>query len=320
MREVAYSVLNTAKSVGSMNKQSNVGLVIDWGFHKMDGWTVAQSPFLVEALITEFEPVILPSQRAYEKHEQMLDYVLSFEPGWSAPKIDYNNRSDHAIGIITSDPHNKTDWFADYIRDNDIEYIFSPYYHPFLAHFPDISEDRIVHLPWAVPERFMIDPDDIVYRGQEKIHIFGATGSDIYEVRDWCREFPFVINHTNSGAQNKVMDHEEYYKWCQKFDATIAAGTTIGRLKYVFAKYFEIPAAGSLLFAQENPDLPLLGLSSDNCILFTKDNFPEKVDNYHDDPEQYLERRRRGCELMHERHTINDRVNKIHRCLFESNE
>lgn len=294
-----------------LQKKSDTGLVLDWRFHRQNRWVSAQSAFLVNAIIEAFDPVIITSQLDYEWHKGHLKKIIAMEPGWAAPKIRYDRRQSHLIGVFASDPHNKTGWFQQYVEENGIRYVFSYYYHPFLHHFPKFDPQRLVHMPWAVPDEFICDAETIAYLGQRVLHIFGGAKSEAYEVRNWCRGFPFVEDHRNSGVENKTMDDSQYFLWLRQFDAVIAAGSLSPKYRLVTPKYFEIPAAGSLLFAQYCEDLELLGFNPDNAVIFDRSDFEDQALEYLKNPESYLGRRKQGCRLVAERHKISDRVQRI---------
>jgi len=292
-------------------KDSDYGLVINYRYHKQNKWVCAQTHYLIEALISEFDPIIITSQLMYEIHKHKLQFIISLEPGWGAPKIKYDRKQHHIIGIFVSDPHNKTDWLENYVNANNVSFVFSYYYHPFLHHFPSFDRDRLIHVPWAVPDEFVNIPPQITYNGQQKIQIFGASNGEAYDVRNWCRQFPFVDGHTNSGCENKVMSDRDYFLWLQQYDAIIAAGSLSKKYQLVTPKYFEIAAAGSLLFAQYCDDLELLGFNRENCIIFDQGSFETLAMDYLNNPEIYLDIRIRGNNLIRDKHKISDRIGQI---------
>ncbi|MCM3905989.1 MAG: glycosyltransferase [Pyrinomonadaceae bacterium] len=86
--------------------------------------------------------------------------------------------------------------------------------------------------------------------------------------------------------------------------------------KYVVAKYFEIPATGALLFADEAVTGPLkeLGfIENSHYLPVSKENLEEKVQYILDERnhEELDEIRRRGQELVWERHKTVDRARQI---------
>lgn len=86
--------------------------------------------------------------------------------------------------------------------------------------------------------------------------------------------------------------------------------------KYVVAKYFEIPATGALLFADDAVSGPLkeLGFIENRHYLpVSKENLEERVQYILDkrNHEELDEIRRRGQELVRERHKTSDRARQI---------
>ena len=86
--------------------------------------------------------------------------------------------------------------------------------------------------------------------------------------------------------------------------------------KYVVAKYFEIPATGALLFADDTVSGPLkeLGFIENRHYLpVSKENLEERVQYILDkrNHEELDEIRRRGQELVRERHKTSDRARQI---------
>jgi spore maturation protein CgeB len=164
-------------------------------------------------------------------------------------------------------------------------------------------------MPWSIPEQF-IAKEEITCNGNE-VAIFGGRASKAYDIRNWCRERACVTNYENSGVENKKMSDAEYFRWLGGFDAVVAAGSSLAKYDLVTPKYFEIAAAGALLFAQDCKDLEILGFDDTNCIRFTKESFEEKVRKYQSCPEAYLEVRKRGRDLIRDRHTIGRKLERI---------
>jgi spore maturation protein CgeB len=83
-------------------------------------------------------------------------------------------------------------------------------------------------------------------------------------------------------------------------------------------KYFEIPATGALLFAQETDDLNRLGFKDmDNCVVFNRRNFVKKVQDYLAAPERYLTIRERGKELIGTTHSLSVRLDLLEEHVLE---
>lgn len=313
MNHLRYTKANIWKELHQYDNDSAYGLVLNWGLHKRDHWTAAWYPFFVNRFIERFNPQIITSQRSYERKADDLKYLFAFgSRNKKGPTLKYDTDLDQTVLLFVSDPHNRSEFLEHYIKDNEINRVVSPYYHPVLHHLPSLNEERLEQFPWPVPKEFVIDPEEIEYRGDDVLRVSGAGGSEAYKIRDWVREQPMVKGYQNSGTQNKVMSNKEYYEWLRNFDCQVAAGSLKNRWQYVVPKYYEIAAGGSLLFAQYCRDLERVGFDKSNSVIFhSREEFTKKAETYLENPESYLDRRRRGAELIAERHTIANRLDQI---------
>ena len=294
---------------------SQFGLVVDWKFHRRDGWVSIFAPNLVEAILKEFDPYIISSQRDYELCKKRVKYIVSMEPGWAAPKIIYDHRVDHVVAVMASDPHNKKEWLGEYVSANGIDYVLSQYRSPFFYHFPDFPPEKFVHFPWAVPDRFLSTHEITCRKGD--LAIFGAAAGDAYDVRNWCRQHPLVKDYRYSGVENKDLSNVRFFKWLQTLDAVVAAGSSQPVYNLVTPKYFEIAASSALLVGQECADLPSLGFNEGNMLIFTKDNFAELAEDYTRNPERYLPVREMGRQLIAGRHLVSHRLKQLKELFLE---
>jgi hypothetical protein len=294
--------------------KGDFGLVLDWAFHASNGWCSAVFPYLAEALIAKYRPVIISSQADYDRHKHRLGRILSMEPGWAAPHIKYDTSVRAIKAVFYSDPQYHAATRQAYLEDNDFTYVFSLYKQPFFRHFPTYPKERFVHMTWAIPDEFVSD-EPLSVRGDE-VAIFGAKGAASYDVRDWCREQPGVTSYANSGVQNKKMTDAEFFAWMRGFDAVVCAGSSDPDYDMVFPKYFEVAAAGTLLFAHRCKDLPDLGFTEENCVIFDKADFNDKLKAYKADPAAYLPIREAGRRLIRERHTLSRRLAEIHEVFY----
>jgi hypothetical protein len=292
-----------------------LALVVDRDFHEQRRWVVFQTYHLLEALRKKLNGVFISSQGEYDEHKEEISSVYACFPGWGAPKIRYDNSIPHTKGIILSDPHGKAqkDWLADYVQDEEFDYLFGYYYYPSLYHFPHFR-NKLLHFPWAIPDHYLIPEPKL--HNNNFITIHGAVSHDAYECRRWCREFPFVRANNNSGCENSVFSEAEYFKWLEQFDAVIAAGSTANEYQLVTPKYFEIMSSGALLFAQNCKDLEMLGFNEKSCVPFTKKDFKIKAEKYLSNPELYLEIRKEGQNIIKNRHLISHRVRDFSKALF----
>lgn len=292
---------------------SDVGLVIDWKFHRQNRWVSIFMPQLVRSFVDKFSPHIISSQLEYDLLKKKLKLIISMEPGWAAPRIKYDGKMEHVICVVVSDPHNKTEWFADYVWKNGFDYVLSLYRSPFFHHFPNFPQEKFIHFPWAVPDAF-ISESPLNVRLTD-VAIFGGKNSDAYDVRNWCRQQKGVQDFYFSGVENKILSNASYFDWLGKLDAAIAAGSSLPKYDLVTPKYFEIPAAGALLFGQSCQDLCELGFNDENAIVFQQGDFLDQLHKYKKAPESFLPMRYRCRELIRSRHKVSDRIKQLEKLM-----
>lgn len=292
--------------VENFKNNTNIALVINWNFHKKNKWVSITMPYFVNSFIKEFNPIIISSQLEYALFKNKIKYIVSMEPGWAAPKIRYDKKRKHIIGMFVSDPHNKIDWFQDYIVNNKITYVFSQYYSPFFYHFPSFPKEKFIHFPWAVPDELVPTGDINLHKSD--IMIFGGKASNAYDVRNWCREQSHIVSFENSGVENKKLSNKGYFEWISTFDAIIAAGSSDPMYDLVTPKYFEIASVGALVIGQNCKDLEILGFNETNMLIFNKDNFNIKIKQYLKNKEDYFEIRNNGKNLILKRHLVSHRI------------
>lgn len=298
------------------SSNTRFALIINWKFHKQNKWVSALTPYIVDAIIKEFNPIIISSQLKYNLVKNKLKYIISMEPGWAAPRIEYDRKIDCEKAVFYSDPHYEPEQRFKYFMDNHFDFVFSYYKSPFFRHFKNFPEDKFVHMPWAIPND-LISKHQISNRNNDVV-IFGAQHSEAYDIRNWCRMQNSVIAYDNSGVENKKMTDKEYFSWLAQFDAIVAAGSSNPDYNLVTPKYFEIASSGALLIGQYCNDLEDLGFNNTNSLLFSKEDFTEKVNYYKVNPDKFLNIRRAGRKIIEERHKVSDRI-KLMKRVFEIN-
>jgi FkbM family methyltransferase len=303
--------------------KARLGLVLDKRFHQEGRWVSALTPRLVEALQSRFDCCWIENQRDYEAQLGDLDALLSMEPGWAAPRLDFARTAQLRAKlasipsyIMYSDPHDNA-WREDYFLNSGLGFVLAYFWSPTFYHFRRLPPGRVVHFPWSIPDDWLSD-EPVRFRGQTQLLCFGAAQHEAYAVRNWCRGFPFVASAPNSGVENKVVSDADYLGWLASHDAAIAAGTDDPRYRLTVPKYFEIAAAGSLLFAQETDDLARLGFEhSKNCIVFNRANFEALATDYLAHPADYLDIRAAGRELIRSRHRMSMRLDLLEQHIEE---
>lgn len=262
---------------------------------------------LTRQLVRRLRPTLLRSATELWYKRKSLDVLLSFEPGWSAPKISSAYGLPYAIRC--SDPHNKVDWLESYVARTQVSVILSPYPESMAHHFPRLAE-RVIDFPWSVPENW-IHSGDILVHGTG-IAIQGASGHPLYALRDWCRRFDFIRDHRVGGSFNLAHREHEYFRWMSRQDAFVVATSEQHPWSlHAVAKFVEVPAAGCLLIAQDSPRVRALGFDESNAVLFRRDDFEAQCRRVLEAPSAYLEHRRRGRDLVRARFTTEHRVDQL---------
>lgn len=107
------------------------------------------------------------------------------------------------------------------------------------------------------------------------------------------------------GTCSKII-RSEYAKLLNSFFCAVTSGLIFN---YAVAKYFEIPATGSLLIANETEDSIKAGLiSNEHFVPITKDNAQQQIYDCLDNYEAYQHIRRQGMEYVRANHSVNNRA------------
>lgn len=179
---------------------------------------------------------------------------------------------------------------------------------------------KVVWVPHSASPDFMVPYNP---NPENAIFVSGATGN-YYPLRDRMKAL------SQAGAYAIVcQDHPGYYTgydydrneavgrgYAIKINQYRAGFTDSSKFHYVLAKYFEIPATGALLIADDLVSGPLrqLGFMEDeHYVPVSAENLEEKIryvldERNHDDLDQI---RRRGRELVWDRHKTLDRARQI---------
>ncbi len=169
-----------------------------------------------------------------------------------------------------------------------------------------------IHLPWA------IDPSVFHNLGNKRkfdIACMGAMTEGKYplrrKVRFWLEKqsaIRLLKKKRVKGRNGTDHDGESFNK---ALNSCKAAFTCCSSMKYTLMKYFEIPASGALLFAEETEDLSGLGyIDGVNYIQVSEDNFSEKFEYYFlgDGRQSFEKIRKAGYELAITKNTWENRI------------
>lgn len=117
----------------------------------------------------------------------------------------------------------------------------------------------------------------------------------------------YVINKAKIRPSNSLVDvindipFDKYPEYINNYFCALALP---GKLNVPVAKYFEIPAAGSLLLATEVKELEICGLEANvHYVPVTKTNVFDQIKKVITHPDDYIEIRNRGTNFIRKNHS-----------------
>ena len=209
----------------------------------------------------------------------------------------------------------------------NFDYVVITYPNVFPKFFKTISPNKIISCPHSINNKFIT-----VFNGNpvNQVLLSGCLTKKYYpfryrvyelsqiKINAKTRKYPIALlknlsyvkaNHNNYGYN--------YLKYLNKYLACITSSST-EKLPYVIAKFFEIPASGSLLLAEDKyikEPLHELGfIDGENYLSVNFDNLEERL-FFVTNPSnrEYIDKiRRNGYEFVWNNHTLMHRVKAIH--------
>lgn len=155
-----------------------------------------------------------------------------------------------------------------------------------------------------------------------KCLLSGAMGNFYYPLRT------HILNHIHK-APISYLPHPGYtrkehpgakigYEFVKEIHNHACAIATSSNLNYVVVKYFEIPATGCLLLANQTPDLIKLGFKNGiHYIEIDRKNCLDKIKYVVEHPKEFEKIRQAGRELVLEHHSEINRFNKLKEIIEE---
>jgi hypothetical protein len=173
------------------------------------------------------------------------------------------------------------------------------FYDHFGEYFGADTEKMLLHFPHAPAK---LNGKSIPYNEKQTLVLGnGATHGEAqaYGFRSWAYQQPMThfVEHTIfNGVTPKGSG---YLPFLSTFKAALALCSV-----FPVPKYYEIPTAGCLTFAEYHTEYEELGFRDfRTCVYVTKDNFESRLKDFHADPEAYKGIAEAGKALMESRYT-----------------
>jgi hypothetical protein len=232
-------------------------------------------------------------------------------------------RADFRVVVFCEDLH----WFHEPMRATKMlglsvaELILASYAPVFERFFPEVAAARrVVWVPHAASPEFLLPMNG----SAENVIFLSGMINEVYPLRQRLKTvadesgLPIVV-HPHPGYRCHY-DHETSGDvgagYARRIHAARAAFTDASRFRYVLSKFFEIPAAGSLLLGDETveEELSQLGFRRrEHYIPVSEATLGREIRHVLDtkNHDELDEVRRRGQQLIWERHKTSDRAKLI---------
>ena len=196
----------------------------------------------------------------------------------------------------------------------------------FVDHWPEFSDKAVFFPNWFYHERCM--GLEIKSTPKMKALLTGIMTHGIYPIRIWLRR----QTQRNEKYQH-LIDVQKHPGWPPKKGADYVTRDAYARLlneyfcciatpgcrpDYTVCKYFEIPAAGSLLLATETKELHSLGfIPGKNYVPFVKEDIFATIKDMQNNKGKYDKIRLAGTKMVRENHSEINRFEQIKTILEE---
>lgn len=185
--------------------------------------------------------------------------------------------------------------------------------------FPQLA-GKLWRLPWFVPASmpaYALNPHPL-----RRCLLPGATSRDRPLRRRAVREVPSeklaLLKHPGYGKSSYAADivGKDFYDLIHRYACCLTDG---GVYRYAVAKYVEVPYTGTLLVADDVPDLAEMGYRRNAHFIAVDDDtdLAGLVAHILEHPDEYEAVRRAGQKLVRERHTERVREAEARRMAIE---
>lgn len=256
------------------------------------GWEVVYSNTLDQYALSSYDVAMLYNVPLYNRIGLMMDDYYTLPKDLKL--IGYNT-DIHTYGYAMCEVEQML-WFdrydlilsdrGQYFRDEYGDYV-SKY-----KFFPDfIEQEMYIDIPYnSKPLRNFL--------------LSGAMEPDIYPIRNHIRLIADDYNIAYASSQFKT--GKEYPKFLNKFFGCV---TDASIFKIALKKYFEIPAAGSLLLAERCQDVDDVGHEpGETYVELDQFDIPAQMNRILDDWRPHLDIIKQGREFVFTHHTQYNRL------------
>ena len=313
--DISYMVKNREKIVSKIrNNDVNTIFICDINFFIKNKWQVASQSKLWHKFVEDNDLLLCGSSLSYFIYGRYFKNIVSLEVYYNAPKINFLSHHDRIVMFI-SDSHSKK-WLPKHIKNANITDILTPYKKTlqYTGFCGDLDTENIHSFPWCVTTEDMRDVH--IKSNNNNVLSFGKIGSEVYDLREWAFNTGELVAYDYAGSGNKKYSGNAFYQWLRSFDACVVAMSSMKIYNYTVAKYFEVPSQGLLLFAFPSDDFSELGfIDNYNCIYVNKDNFYDKINEFKNSPEKYIEIRKNGFDFIRNNHTDLCRIDYLNKII-----
>lgn len=218
-------------------------------------------------------------------------------------------------GLFVEDVHRFIDRRREYIKSNNIQYVFSNYKEIFFQIYPDFK-DRFCWFPHHINSNVIKD-----YGLQKEINLLlmGAITKSYpfrWKVYLQYRRDPGFVYHRHPGyrkytdeEKNQIFVGEKYAQEINRAKIFFTCGTV---RNYPVMKYFEVPGCRTLLLAPQFKDLDELGfIPGEHYVSITEDDFYKKAAYYIEHEDERKRITDQGYQLVQTQHTTKKRVKQL---------
>jgi len=260
----------------------------------------------------------------YDPHDINEDIIITYKCPHGKRAINLmkgllNLPKNKKLIIYNTDIHGNNETKNNYknmMRRADL--ILCPYDYAFRKDYSEFIHKYQWFPHFVVPHSF----SDINKNPIMKCLVSGCIDKNFYPLRH------FALSQNNKHIEflkhpgytkidiNKSKVGIDYYKTLRTYFCCL---TTSSKFDYVVRKYFEIPATGSLLLANETPDLDKLGFRKNiHYIEISKHNLFSKLDEVLKNPNDFDKIRNSAMRFILENHSIKNRFDLFKEKLKET--